>query len=313
MLTMKHKTRSKSTPKTISKQTLLRTGLATNAVFSTLCAILFLAYDNQLAELMGQVNPLLLQTIGVSLLIFVVELFCQIIKKRLSTLRALIVSIADLTWVMASLALLVIWPNILTGSGATIVALVAAVVLICALLQLSGINRIHRVSGRTTYRHCVPMEVEASAESLWRIIGDLDSIAQYAPHIASSQLADGEISGLGSVRNCQDENGKQWSERCTAYEPGHRLELRFLTEVPDFPLPVKKMDGGWELEALAENRSEVRVWWEMEPKVKPFALLLMPIFGYMMDRQFKVVMDNMAGTEKPMRAKGLARLLPLPC
>lgn len=214
---------------------------------------------------------------------------------------------------MASLALLVIWPNTLTSGGATIVALVAVVVLICALLQLSGINRIHRVTGRTTYRHCVPMTVEASAESLWSIIGSLGSIAQYAPQLASSQLADGEISGLGSVRNCQDKNGKRWSERCTAYEPGHRLELKFLTEVPDFSLPVKKMDGGWELKALGKNLSEVRVWWELEPKVKPLALFLMPIFGHMMDRQFKVVMDNMAGNGRPVKAKGLSRLLPLPC
>lgn len=286
--------------------------MAINATFSALCAVTLLLGSQQLAALLGRVDPLLLQIIGVGLILFAVELVCQIFRRRLSTLRALMVSIADMVWVLASVVLLVFWPGALSGSGAAIVALVAAVVLLCALLQLSGIHRIHGVPGRSSYRHCVPITVKASAESLWAIVGKLDSIAQYAPHLASSQLVNGDISGVGSVRHCEDINGKQWSERCTAYEPGHRLELEFLTEEPGFPLPVRNMVGGWELKPLSGNRCEIRVWWELEPNVRFLALFLMPIFGHIMDRHFRDVMNKMAGGI-PVQARGLARFLPIPC
>jgi len=157
------------------------------------------------------------------------------------------------------------------------------------------------------------MQIDALAESLWGMIGDLGSIAQYAPQLASSRLVDGGTSGVGSVRRCQDVNGKQWSERCTVYEPGCRLELSFLSDAPDFPLPVNRMVGGWELTELDENCCEVRVWWELEPKVMPLALLLMPIFSHMTDRDFKKVINNMAGKVTPSKARVLARLLPIPC
>jgi len=274
-----------------------------------------LAYEPQLAALIGQINPLLLQIIGFSLLLFASELVLQISKRRLSTLRALFVSIMDVGWVLASLVLLVFFPDLLTRSGAVIVSSVAGVVLLCSLLQLFGIHHIHTVPGRKTYRHCVPMAVEASAESLWEIIGNLDSIAQYAPHIASSRLVNSKSSGEGSVRCCQDISGKQWSERCTAYEPNLRLELKFLTEEQNFPLPVKEMKGGWQLKKLEESRCEVRVWWELEPKIQALALILMPMFGYLMDRDFKQVMSNMAGEGSPAKVKNkkLARLIPMPC
>lgn len=272
-----------------------------------------LVFGGKLADLMGLKSPLLLQIIGIGLLLFAAELVYQISKKRLSSLRALVASLADLGWVSMSLILLLFLPEALTASGTVIVALVAAVVLLCAVLQLSGIEKMHRLPGRDAYRHCVPMEVGASAESLWRIIGDLGSIAQYAPQLASSRLVNGEISGVGSVRCCQDVNGKQWSERCTAYESGHRLELTFLCDEPGFPLPVKEMVGGWELKELGENCCEVRVWWELVPKVKLLALLIMPTFSHMTDRDFEGVMNNIAGKVGTANARGLARLLPMPC
>jgi len=312
---MKTKASSNSVIQFTPKQLLLRTGLAINATFSVLCAVGMLVYGQQLAALMGRINPLLLQMIGLSLLFFASELVLQISKRRLSTLRALFVSIMDVGWVLASLVLLVFFPDLLSGSGAVIVSLVAAVVLLCSLLQLFGIHRIHAVPGRKTYRHCVPMAVEASAESLWYIIGNLDSIAQYAPHIASSRLVNSESSGEGSVRICQDISGKQWSEQCTVYDPKKQLDLKFLTEEPNFPLPVKEMEGGWQLKKLDEGRCEVRVWWELEPKIRAFALILMPIFSHLMDRDFKQVMNKMAeeGNSAKVKNKKLARLIPMPC
>ena len=148
--------KAKASPKSIlqftPKQALLRAGLAINATFSVLCAVIMLAYGQQLAALMGQINPLLLQIIGFSLLLFACELVLQISKRRLSTLRALIISVMDVGWVLASLVLLVFFPGLLTGSGAVIVSLVAAVVLLCSFLQLLGINRIHAAPERKTYR-----------------------------------------------------------------------------------------------------------------------------------------------------------------
>lgn len=292
---MKNKASPESIPKITAKQTLLRTGLGINAAFSLLCAVIILNFGKQLAALIGEVNPLFLQIIGFCLLLFAAELALQVSKGRLSTLRALFVSFLDIGWVLASIVLLVFFPSSLTQNGVIIVSLVAIVVFFCSVLQLSGIYRIHAVPARKTYRHCVPMIVEASVEDLWSIIGNLDSIAQYAPHIARSNLVTSKSSGKGSVRECQGINGKQWSERCTVYEPNQRLELKFLTEEPGFPLPVKSMEGGWHLKKLEEGCCEVRVWWEMEPKVKALALILMPIFSYLMDRDFKQVINNMAG------------------
>lgn len=220
---MKTKTRIESAQQATPKQALLRTGLTINAIFSTLCAVVMLTYGRRLADVMGLETALPLQVIGIGLVLFATELVYQVSRKRLSSLRALVVSLADIGWVLASIGMLLFFPETLTWSAVMLIALVAAVVLLCAVLQLAGIEKMHRVPGSPAYRHCVPMQVDASAESLWKIIGDLGSIAQYAPRLASSRLVHGGNPGVGSVRSCQDVAGKQWSECCTAYEPDRRL------------------------------------------------------------------------------------------
>lgn len=303
-------------PRTLS----LRIALAANAAFSLSCAGVLLLRPDLVANWLGFEAILLLRAIGVGLMAFAADLIHQTTRPRLLTWRALYASVADLLWVIGTLALVLTFPSLLSTTGVALLLAIAAAVLSFGVWQLLAINRAHRAPNGSSYRHCVSVAVDAPAQAMWNVISRLGDIQRYMPSLRSSRILEDRPPGVGAVRMCEDHAGKRWGEECTRFEAGHGFDVRFLAEDPDFPFPATSMVGGWEVIPRDEG-SEVRVWWELEPKPRLLAPIMLPMLAFGVDRDFPGIIQRMAsealtgreqGTDRTGEASG-ARLLPLPC
>ncbi|MCC5874094.1 MAG: SRPBCC family protein [Gammaproteobacteria bacterium] len=271
----------------------LRSALIANAVFSAGCGAAMLIAPRQIDAWLALGHPLMLQVVGPGLLVFAADLLHQATRPRLLTWRALYASVADLLWVIGTLALLLIAPSLVSATGATLMLAIAAVVLTFGLWQLWGIDRAHRAATPSRYRHCVQVAVDVPADAMWNVISQLGEIERYMPSLRSSKVLDDQPDGVGAVRVCENHAGKRWGEECTRFEDGRGFDVRFLAEDPDFPFPATIMFGGWEVIPRGEG-SEVRVWWELEPKPKLLAPVMLPMLAFGVDREFPRIIQRMA-------------------
>ncbi len=300
------------------RQQLLRLSLAGNALFSGLSGTLLAFRSESIASLLGLDVPVWVLLTGIGLLLFSAELWYQVRQERLIPWRALLASSGDCLWVVAS-ALLLIWaPEWFSEIGRFLIAAVAAVVAFFGISQLIGIRRIFKIPGEPRFRHCIRMETGLEQNILWSRVGDIGAIANFAPFLKESRLkesATGEWTG--AMRTCTDNRGVSWSETCTDYHPGQSLDLRFITEEPGFPFPVREMIGGWRLYP-SNVGCEVEVWWEMRLKAGLPAVILMPLMAARADRDIAATIRAMVSDTgelalpKHVQRKGL-RFLPKFC
>ena len=298
----------------------LRIALIANAVFSSTCAGLMIVRPLFIGELLGIQAPLVLQAVGVGLVIFAADLLHQATRPRIATWRALYASAGDFLWVIGTFALLALFPGVLSGSGVLLVVAVALAVFVFGAWQLWAIGRAHKLPSTGEYRHCILVHVNAPADAMWRVVSRLGDIKAYMPSLRRSVVLDGRAPGVGAIRSCEDRAGKRWSEECVEFNAGRGFVLRFLSEAPDFPFPAKTMRGGWEV-IPTDGESQVMVWWELMPKQKLLAPIILPLLAFQADRDFPRIIQRMAADalgHKPeavgQRGVGAsARLLPNFC
>lgn len=306
------------TPAIPSRATVLRAALLANATFSAACAALLVTSPSQVAAWLGIQQNVMLPVIGIGLLLFAVDLMHQASRRRMASWRALYASAADFLWVLGTGALLLFFPDLLSPGGNLIVGGIAVVVLAFALWQLRGIDLLHRTPDGGLHRHCILVEVDADPRAMWQILSRLDAIALYMPALKSSTIRDKEQPGLGCVRECTDHAGRRWAEACTDFREGRGFTVEFLCQEPGFPFPVSAMKGGWEvLRKKEEPTCAVMVWWELRPKPRWLAPVLLPMLAFQADHTFPKVMRNMAAAASGALAAAApaprTRLLGQPC
>jgi uncharacterized protein YndB with AHSA1/START domain len=295
----------------MDRSRLLRTALGVNAVFSLICGLAFLFFDEGLARFLS-VPAGILAPVGGALLLWAGFVGWQTLRRRLSTLLALVTSLGDGVWVLGTIVGLAGWEGALTPSGVMLALGVAAVVAALAGAQLVGIRRFHAETDpdqETRWRVCVPVEVAASPEAMWPVVSDLGAIERFAPDLVSSEV-DGPPE-QGAVRRCRDAAGHTWEEECIAVEPGRSLELRFRTEAEGFPFPVTAMTGGWIVEPSGDG-SRVSIWWSFDPRPSWAAMLMVPVMAGKLERDFRNVVGRMAAMtgEVSSAGSGGTRLAP---
>lgn len=301
----------------------LRWALAANAVFSTSSALLMIVWPIRVGSWLGIDAPWMLRLVGVGLLVFAAELAYQVTRRRMVTWRALLASAADFSWVLGSIVLVIAVPHLMSPAGKDLVLIVAGIVFSLGVWQLWAIAWAHRAVVPGEYRHCIVMEANVSADKLWPIVANLAELKNYAPSLKRSVVLDGKSLSVGAVRACEDQSGNCWSEECIAYTAGRSFVVRFRSEEPAFPFPVRTMRGGWEVIPQA-GASQVMVWWELRPKSRLLAPLILAALGFQADRDFPKIIDRMVraaigesdfGRARfPQRGRGvMARLLPYPC
>lgn len=271
----------------------LRLALAANAVFSLSSALFMLFRSALVGEWLGIHAPLILQLVGCGLVIFAVELIYQATRQRVATWRALLASVADFSWVAGSIVLLLAFPQLLSPLGNVLVLAVAGAVFGFGAWQLWAAGRAHKTGKDGEYRHCIIVETNVPAEKMWRVIGNIGDIKNYMPSLKHSVVLDGKMPSVGAVRACEDYAGKQWSEECTEFNFGRSFAVRFLSEAPNFPFPAKTMRGGWEV-TPSDVGSRIVVWWELTPKSKLLAPVILPLLAFQADRDFPKIIERMA-------------------
>lgn len=298
----------------------LRSALAANAVFSLSSALFMLFCPSLVGEWLGIDAPFILQVGGISLAVFATELTYQATRQRVATWRALLASAADFFWVVGSIVLLLASPQLFSPSGSALVLAVAGAVFAFGAWQLWAAGRAHSIGEDGEYRNCIIFETNVPAEKLWRVVGNIGDIKNYMPSLVNSVVLDGKAPGVGAVRACEDRSGKKWSEEFTEFNPGRSFVVRFLSEAPNFPFPAKAMRGGWEV-SPSNTGSQVMVWWELTPKSKVLAPIILPLLAFQVDRAFPKIIQRMTAAalgedgEVQMQSNAgvFARLLPSFC
>jgi len=289
----------------------LRLALLGNAVFSAMSAVILITFSEKVGILIGTDNYWLLLAIGVGLGIFSVDLFHQASRRRPQTWRALYASLGDASWVAATIVLLAWFPHVINEQGRTLAIAIALIVALFGCLQFWGAGEAHRLNNSQFYRHCVAVRVPVSTTTLWAVISDLSGISKYFPSLRSSFIRGHIKPEVGAIRQCEDQSGKQWAEKCTRFEVGKRIEMEFLCQEDGFPYPAFEMIGGWELLKITETSTEVHIWWELKPKPLFMASLIMPLLGLKADIDFPQLVFRMAGrdTEEGLSMSLLKRVV----
>ena len=128
----------------MEKDGLLRKALLGNALFSGVSGAVFLIFSGGVAGWLEIPVMWPLWAVGAGLVLFAAELLYQATQRRLSLFRAVLGCGSDLAWVIASAALLLGWPNLMSEGGRVAVVTVAVVVASFAGLQSLGIARLRR-------------------------------------------------------------------------------------------------------------------------------------------------------------------------
>lgn len=270
---------------------LLRVALAANVLFSTASGGTMLILGPTIATELGALPVVLMQAIGAALLGFATLVAFVATKPRPAW--ALGISILDFGWILGTVPLVFV-DGLLTQAGVVAVLSIAAIVGLLAITQLAGIRRLLRDDdGPGEYCYCLSFRVDATPDAMWALVSDLGAIERFAPFVASSNLRDDDHPGEGVVRHCTDSSGAAWSEACEQFDPeARRLEMRFLTDEPDFPYPATVMYGGWHVREH-ETGSIVEVWWSLTPPF-PLGWLVVALMGFQLDRQIAETISRMA-------------------
>ena len=122
------------------RQGLLRYALFGNASFSTITGLFIIAAHDWIAHLLGVPGNASLVGLGIGLLVFAATLLFNARRPELRLAEAWAVVLMDLAWVAGSYVTLLIAP--FTAEAKWVIAMVADLVLVFAVLQWIGINRI---------------------------------------------------------------------------------------------------------------------------------------------------------------------------
>lgn len=285
----------------------LRKALAVNGVFSFATGSVMALVPEVVGDWIGFEHSLILRVVGAMLLAFAGLLFCLSFLSRRPQFLAMLASVADFAWVVGTVALAIVLPNVLSGAGWVIASGVAAVVMACGVAQAMGIARSYRhpdTSREGWQQLCLEFQVDIAPAALWEIVRELDAIHEYAPGLAGSSIEEGGATDR-QVRECRDAKGNCWREDVLIDDARRRLEMTFLTDRQGFPFPFLRMEGGWSLESAAST-TRLRIWWDVVPKRRWLSFVLMPMFSLLLAHRFRATIKNMRETALGVRTEAFA-------
>ena len=140
------------------------------------------------------------------------------------------------------------------------------------------------------------LDIDASPEAVWAVIGRFMHIDEFAPLIKSvDPLTNGE-DGVGSKRRCNFDDGTSVVEEVTEWDANssYRVQLSEMTA-----MPLHEMYSALSVAPTDNGRSRVK--WEMDYRAKygPFGWLLgQTIMKIMMG---KILGGNLNGLAKKVR------------
>jgi len=124
-----------------TSRSLLRTTLTVNAVSSGACGLAFLVAGHRLGPLFG-LAPLVMWVLGAGLVGFAAHLASVVRQPFITRGQALYFAVLDSVYVAASVAVLLGWPQLMSGLGRLFFAALADVVALFAVAEFVGYRRL---------------------------------------------------------------------------------------------------------------------------------------------------------------------------
>ncbi|MBO9731278.1 MAG: hypothetical protein J7623_21750 [Chitinophaga sp.] len=117
----------------------LKTVLLVNALSSAAAGLLFLVLAAPFASLFGITNVLLFEATGVFLLLFAGFVMYAATRSPITAGMTKLVTLLDISWVLASMVVVIEFGHVITMVGSLIILAIAAWVALMALLQYRGL------------------------------------------------------------------------------------------------------------------------------------------------------------------------------
>lgn len=283
----------------MSATTIARVFLALNAAFSLSTGLGLIVLPGDVAQMLFLApagwKPVLLSLLGVGLIVFAFSLVLMAGNRFVTKQQVMWIVYADLGWLLASGALVVLERQAFSNSGMVAIGIVAACVAFFAAGQFAGPRNIrppesqasvHSKNGILIAR--VERAVDASAEKVWKVMTDHPGYADVARNISRVEVLSGE--GIGMKRRCFGPKGENWTETCDLFEEGRSFGFKIHTEAPDYPYPISELQGRWSVEAAGSGSlSSIDI--EAKPKG---GFLSRALFSSVAKRQFKAVLIDLA-------------------
>lgn len=269
---------------------LLRNSLFFNSVFSAITGIPLIFQSDYISRLFGIDNSWGFLSLGIGLILFSLIVFYVGKRNPIKPIPALIIIVADLIWVLASIALLLFNPFDLTETGKLLVVIIALIVFVISFLQTIGLSKIdlNTKSGLKELRY--ERIIDADSQTTWSIISDVANYHHVAPNIDDVKILSG--GGEGMVRQCSQGDGT-WTEECVLWNEGEEFSFKVDTNAPNYPFPLSYLQGTWKvLPTNSNEKSRIEMVFELRYKKKVFDILLHPFmvskFGSIVDE----LLDN---------------------
>jgi carbon monoxide dehydrogenase subunit G len=110
------------------------------------------------------------------------------------------------------------------------------------------------------------VEIDRSADDVWKVVGDFGGISTWLPAIASSSFSDG-------VRECSMEGGGVLREEITGRDDdAHRFDY----SITEAPFPIESHHASMSVEATDTGS---RVTWVTEIRPDDLAAAMEPVFA----------------------------------
>ncbi|NNE96363.1 MAG: hypothetical protein HKN24_10075 [Acidimicrobiales bacterium] len=256
------------------RATKLRNLLRLNSEFSLTTGLIATIAAEPIAELVGVEPAWLVRSVGVGLLAFAASLFI-LAGDRVSMLRRLAgaISIADLGWVVATVALVA--KGWLSTVGIVVMGVVAVVVLALGIGQFRALRRLNDAMAAVPQHHAAldqtpPVEVvhyqrrlPVEPGQLWPVMTDHELYAELALNLSSAEGL--TPNGPGLRRTCSDGAGRSWSETCTLWDEGRRYDIEVETDADGYPYPLLTLEGSWAVDSADHGGSTVAMRFALQP------------------------------------------------
>ena len=136
----------------------------------------------------------------------------------------------------------------------------------------------------------VERNIAARPEAAWEVIANMEGYADLTTAgIAKVEVLEG--AGEGMLRRCTNHKGESWTETCPVWQEGRIFQFVVDTSAPDYPYPVKALQGTWEVEPHGSG-STIRAKFEYELKYGLFGKMMNIAAAKGFRQDTEVLLDN---------------------
>jgi ribosome-associated toxin RatA of RatAB toxin-antitoxin module len=95
--------------------------------------------------------------------------------------------------------------------------------------------------------------IEAAPETIWALVSDVTTVANYHPSVKSADLLSPNKTGLGAARRCNFYDGTDVREEVIEIDEGRRLRIG----LSEFSLPMRRIEAETAILPTADGKSQV--------------------------------------------------------